>query len=90
MSCCLVVTQSVQLVGIYLVFAMLIVPALAAGVSAKPCIAGRLPGRHRRYVAGLIVSSRFDLPTGAMIVVALVACLALASLLAPPKIEAKS
>jgi zinc/manganese transport system permease protein len=70
----LVVTQSVQLVGIYLVFASLIVPALAAK---------RFPERYRLaigygvgivgYVAGLVASSAFDLPTGAVIVVSLLA-----------------
>jgi zinc/manganese transport system permease protein len=68
----LVVTQSVQLVGIYLVFASLIVPALAAK---------RFAERYRLaigysvglagYVLGLIASSVFDLPTGAVIVVTL-------------------
>jgi zinc/manganese transport system permease protein len=68
----LVVTQSVQLVGIYLVFASLIVPALAAkrftqnarlGIGYAVGLVG--------YVAGLIASSVFDLPTGAVIVVSL-------------------
>jgi zinc/manganese transport system permease protein len=68
----LVVTQSVQLVGIYLVFTSLIVPALAAR---------RFAERYRLaigysvgligYVLGLIASSLFDLPTGAVIVVSL-------------------
>ena len=87
----LVVTQSVQLVGIYLVFASLIVPALAARRFSE---AWQLPVAYLvgivGYVAGLIISSRFDLPTGAMIVVALVGVFALASLLAPGKIEAKA
>jgi zinc/manganese transport system permease protein len=77
----LVVTQSVQLVGIYLVFASLIVPALAAK---------RFPERYRLaigygvgivgYVAGLIASSAFDLPTGAVIVVSLLATFVLAAI----------
>jgi zinc/manganese transport system permease protein len=68
----LVVTQSVQLVGIYLVFASLIVPALAAK---------RFAERYRLaigygvgllgYIVGLAASSIFDLPTGAVIVVSL-------------------
>ena len=68
----LVVTQSVQLVGIYLVFTSLIVPALAAK---------RFAERYRLaigyavgligYVLGLVASSLFDLPTGAVIVVTL-------------------
>ena len=68
----LAVTQSVQLVGIYLVFATLILPALAVR---------KLPERYRLpigylsalagYVIGLLASAAFDLPTGPVIVVAL-------------------
>jgi zinc/manganese transport system permease protein len=74
----LVVTQSVQLVGIYLVFASLIVPALAARRFAPGwrLAAGYIVGIVG-YVVGLVASSVFDLPTGAMIVVALVAVFAL-------------
>ena len=69
----LVVTQSVQLVGIYLVFTSLIVPALAARrfAPASRLFVGYLVG-ILGYVAGLVCSSLFDLPTGAMIVVTLV------------------
>ena len=66
----LAVTASVQLVGVYLVFATLIVPALGArrlraGVRASPLayaigVAG--------YAAGLVLSSALDLPSGALIV----------------------
>jgi len=68
----LVVTQSVQLVGIYLVFASLIVPALAAKRFAERfrLAIGYAVGLIG-YVAGLIASSVFDLPTGAVIVVSL-------------------
>ena len=71
-----VITQSVQLVGIYLVFATLIVPALAARympphLSLAIAYGFGIAG----YVAGLVLSSLFDLPTGAMIVVTLVALL---------------
>ena len=68
----LVVTQSVQLVGIYLVFASLIVPALAA---KRFALRFRLAIGYAvgliGYVLGLIASSAFDLPTGAVIVVSL-------------------
>jgi zinc/manganese transport system permease protein len=84
----LVVTQSVQLVGIYLVFTSLIVPALAAKRFAERyrlaigyCVG--LVG----YVSGLIASSLFDLPTGAVIVVSLLATFVvavIASLGVPP------
>ena len=69
------VTASVQLVGVYLVFSSLIVPALAT-------IA--LPRRLRLVVAyaigiagyalGLALSALFDLPSGAVIVCALAGC----------------
>ncbi|MGH8495911.1 MAG: metal ABC transporter permease [Gammaproteobacteria bacterium] len=70
----LAVTVSVQLVGIYLVFASLIVPALATrGLDqrrALPCAyAIGLAG----YIAGLLLSTVFDLPTGAVIVWSLAA-----------------
>jgi zinc/manganese transport system permease protein len=66
------VTLSVQLAGIYLVFASLIVPALAVR---------RLSGRRglltawaigaTGYALGLVFSAWFDLPSGALIVCAL-------------------
>jgi zinc/manganese transport system permease protein len=82
----LVVTQSVQLVGIYLVFASLIVPALAARLYPERMrlLVGYLVGIVG-YVAGLVASSLFDWPTGAVIVVALVITFALAALVAPKK-----
>lgn len=77
----LVVTQSVQLVGIYLVFASLIIPALAAKRFAPRLrlMIGYLVG-ITGYVAGLVASSLFDLPTGAVIVVALLAVFVVAAL----------
>lgn len=69
----LVVTQSVQLVGIYLVFASLIVPALAARRFAEGAqLAVAYGVGVAGYVLGLVTSALFDLPTGAMIVVSLV------------------
>jgi zinc/manganese transport system permease protein len=67
------VTMSLQLVGLYLVFITLVVPALATFYQ-----------RHRRYpkayavgvlgyAAGLLASLWLDLPSGAMIVCAMVA-----------------
>ena len=63
------VTASVQFVGVYLVFASLIIPALSTQ---------RLHGRQRlvtgyflgglAYIAGIVLSALFDLPTGAVIV----------------------
>src|SRR5689334_4932674 len=79
----LVVTQSVQLVGIYLVFASLIVPALAAKRFAEPLrlVVGYAVGVVG-YVSGLVASSIFDLPTGAVIVVTLLVTMIVTSLLA--------
>lgn len=79
------VTISVQLVGVYLVFASLIVPAL--GVRAHP--------QARRlwlaflvgvvgYAVGLLLSVLFDLPAGALIVWCLALIAAAAHAAAPP------
>lgn len=63
------VTASVQLIGVYLVFSSLILPALAVR---------KLDARHRlkvayligalAYLIGLVTSALFDLPSGAVIV----------------------
>jgi zinc/manganese transport system permease protein len=71
----LAVTASVQLVGVYLVFSSLIIPALATSADAR---------RRKLWVAyaigavgyalGLALSALFDLPSGAVIVWTLAAC----------------
>ncbi|MEO8672726.1 MAG: metal ABC transporter permease [Tahibacter sp.] len=71
----LAITASVQLVGVYLVFASLIVPALAtAGMQGK----GRLLAAYLigalGYALGLALSAILDLPSGAMIVWTLAGC----------------
>lgn len=82
----LVVTQSVQLVGIYLVFASLIVPALAARLFPESWRLGVGYGVGiAAYALGLMASSVFDLPTGAAIVVALVAVFAVVALVRGPQ-----
>jgi zinc/manganese transport system permease protein len=71
----LAVTASVQVVGVYLVFASLIVPALGTG-------SVRGPRRHAialgigiaAYAIGLALSALLDLPSGALVVLALAAC----------------
>ncbi len=73
----LTITASVQVVGIYLVFASLIVPALVAGESLARGLAIGAAG----YALGLIASGLFDLPSGAAIVLALVAVAGLLTLL---------
>jgi len=80
----LAITASVQLVGIYLVFSSLIIPALATRNLSGP----------RRYLAayglgvagyaiGLVLSALFDLPSGAVIVCTLAACAALGAVTFP-------
>lgn len=78
----LAVTASVQLVGVYLVFSSLIIPALGT----RAYCGGR---RHvvaygigaAGYALGLALSAWFDLPSGAVIVWTLAACaLAVAAL----------
>jgi zinc/manganese transport system permease protein len=72
------VTASVQLVGVYLVFASLMVPALAT----RTLRAYALPAGYAiglvGYLVGLLLSALYDLPTGAVIVWTLTAA-ALAS-----------
>jgi zinc/manganese transport system permease protein len=71
------VTASVQLAGVFLVFASLIVPALAAGIagSRRPLPFGYAFG-VLGYVIGLLCSAFLDFPTGAAIVCALALMLA--------------
>lgn len=64
----LAVTASVQLVGIYLVFASLIVPALATHKLKQRRMATAYAVGIAGYVAGLLLSVWFDLPAGAAIV----------------------
>ena len=64
----LAVTASVQLIGVYLVFASLIVPALATHKMTR----ARMPVAYITgllgYAGGLLLSVWLDLPTGATIV----------------------
>jgi zinc/manganese transport system permease protein len=64
----LAITASVQVVGVYLVFASLIVPAIAARGRPKWGYIVGIAG----YAAGLLASAVFDLPSGATIVLGLV------------------
>ena len=67
-------TVVVVSVGLYLVFATLIVPPLATRRMAR----WRLPAAWivgvAGYIAGLVLSTAFDLPSGAVIVWALAVC----------------
>ena len=71
----LAVTASVQLVGVYLVFSSLIIPALAtrAHVGARRYAIAYGVGVVG-YGLGLALSALFDLPSGAVIVWTLAAC----------------
>ena len=68
------VTASVQLVGIYLVFASLIVPAMATRLYPEPkrWVVAYAMGAVS-YALGLIGSAWWDLPSGAVIVWAMAA-----------------
>jgi len=63
------VTASVQIVGIYLVFASLIIPALSSirMQGKRRLISGYLIGTAA-YFIGIVLSALLDLPTGAVIV----------------------
>jgi zinc/manganese transport system permease protein len=72
------VTASVQLVGVFLVFASLIIPSLAVrGLRGPRATAYAYALGLTGYVLGLLSSALFDLPTGAAVVclLALVAAL---------------
>lgn len=65
----IVVTASVQLVGVYLVFASLIIPAIATRQlgDKQRLIVGYLIGLIS-FAMGLCLSALFDLPSGAIVV----------------------
>lgn len=79
----LAVTASVQLVGVYLVFSALIVPALATRAltgTRRLVWAGALGAAG--FALGLVSSALLDLPSGALIVWALALCGLAAAVLA--------
>ena len=65
------VTASVQLVGVYLVFATLIVPALATRNATRGRLAKAWGVAALGYAIGLVLSALYDLPSGPTIVWAL-------------------
>jgi zinc/manganese transport system permease protein len=75
------VTASVQLVGVYLVFATLIIPALATRHARRLRLIKAYAVAAFGYAVGLFLSAWFDLPSGAVVVWALAvagtACFAL-------------
>ena len=62
------VTMAVQLVGLYLVFATLIVPALATRAMRRGRIWAGYAIAAAGYAAGLLLSTALDLPAGPLIV----------------------
>jgi zinc/manganese transport system permease protein len=62
------ITTSVQLVGIYLVFASLIIPALAVRHASNNSLRAAYLLGTIGYASGLILSALLDLPSGATIV----------------------
>lgn len=78
----LAVTASVQLVGIYLVFSSLIIPALAVrNWSESKKIGGAYLIGATAYVLGLALSAVFDFPSGAVIVWCLAAVAVIANVI---------
>ena len=69
------VTASVQVVGVYLVFASLIIPALATTPlhGTRRILAGYAIGGVS-YLIGIVLSALFDLPTGAVVVWSMAGC----------------
>lgn len=62
------VTASVQMVGVYLVFSSLIIPALATRNATRFRLSKAYAVGALGYLFGLVASVLFDLPTGAIIV----------------------
>lgn len=81
-----VVTASVQIVGIYLVFASLIIPALTTSGLKKGnrLFAGYIVG-GLSYLLGIMASVILDLPTGAVIVWTMTAVALLAGIIISDK-----
>ena len=66
------VTVSVQLVGLYLVFSTLVIPALATFYAQRRRLAQGYAVGVLGYAAGLTASAVLDLPSGPMVVCAMV------------------
>jgi zinc/manganese transport system permease protein len=82
----LAVTASVQLVGVYLVFASLIIPALATWRATHMRMQYAFATGIAGYAAGLLLSAWLDLPSGATVVWAMaIAGIVAAWLLNPRK-----
>lgn len=83
----LAVTASVQMVGVYLVFASLIVPALATHrIKQRRSVYAFAIGVSG-YAFGLLLSAVFDLPSGAAIVWAMAIAGVVSALMTNPRNE---
>lgn len=82
------VTASVQMVGVYLVFSSLIIPALATRNAARFRLGKAYLVGGLGYLIGLVASTVFDLPTGAIIVWAMALVGIVASWMEPTKLTA--
>ena len=67
-------TVSVQVIGVYLVFASLIIPALATRSMATGALVAAYLIGAAGYLLGLLGSSWWDLPGGPLIVWMLAMC----------------
>jgi zinc/manganese transport system permease protein len=77
------VTSSVQVIGVYLVFASLMMPALVGAKHKSMAFTKSLLAGSLGYALGIVLSVWFDLPTGAVVVCSLALCCALIGLLLP-------
>jgi zinc/manganese transport system permease protein len=81
----LAVTASVQMVGVYLVFSSLIIPALATRTAgARRASVGYAIGAAG-FALGLLLSALLDLPSGAVIAWALALCALVVALRRRPR-----
>jgi zinc/manganese transport system permease protein len=87
----LAVTASVQLVGVFLVFATLIIPALVArGLGVKHPVPFAYGLGLLGYLLGLLSSALLDLPTGAAIVCALALLAALSAIAGAVRVQMRA
>ena len=83
------VTVSVQLVGVYLVFASLILPALATVRISKHGLVKAYILGLLGYICGLLAAAIYDLPAGPMIIIALTSCAFVVLFLSSDKLALK-
>jgi zinc/manganese transport system permease protein len=84
----LAVTASVQMVGIYLVFSTLIIPALATRNASRRRLLKAYGAGAIGYALGIVISVLTDLPTGPMIVWSMAAVGIVVAALEPAPVRA--